>query len=103
MLEGIHKKLLIDIFLQIFEGSKEINALKYRADHENQLAELDALERMEFLERKDNKYYISLLALAELEPEHEIAKSFLSKCEHIFNISRSSYKKYPGEKINIVM
>jgi hypothetical protein len=96
----IEKEILIDIFklnVGLLDG---VSALKFRAERHEYLDLLDRLEMKRFIERRDNKYLISLSSLIEIDDVNEVI-ALLDLCELIFQYLRKLYIKKPGEQISI--
>ena len=71
------KKLLNDIFSASFKSPNGMDALRFRADNEQFISELDQLEDLGYIKRKNDRYFIKPLALAQLEKENPDARSIL--------------------------
>ncbi len=96
MLNKNNREILRDLMVQVLTNADGVDALKFRANHENCLAIIDELEERNYIERKDNKYNIKLLALAEFKNEDQPAESILNNCSIIFSELRKMYKQSPG-------
>lgn len=101
MLKEINKILLRELMLQILSNPDGVDALKFRADHEDCLADIDELEKSIYIEKKNNKYEIKLLALSEFKAEDRWAGSMLYNCSNIFSELRKMYKQSPGETFRL--
>ena len=95
------KKLLNDIFSASFKSPNGMDALRFRADNEQFISELDQLEHLGYIERKNDRYFIKPLALAQLAKESPDARSILHICSLVFALLRGIYKDNPGQKITV--
>ncbi len=101
MVTGIFRDLLRELALRILSTPDGVDARKFRAAHEDHLDELDKLEESPYIEKKDNEYQISLLALSEFKNEDQRVESILCRCSHIFSVLRKMYKQCPGSQISL--
>ncbi len=101
MVNGIFKDLLRELVSQALGAPGGVDALKFRAAHEDHLDELDKLGESHYMEKKDNKYQLSLLALSEFKNEDQRVESILYRCSHIFSVLRRIYKQSPGATIGL--
>jgi len=95
------KKLLNDIFSASFKSPNGMDALRFRADNEQFISELDQLEHLGYIERKNDRYFIKPLALSQLAKESPDACSILHICSLVFALLRGTYKDNPGQKITV--
>lgn len=95
------KKSLVDLFEASVAGSKGVNAIQYRAKNHDKLDLLDELESKRYVDRRDQKYYVCLPALLELESESKEANLLLLRCEFIFQFLRNFYIENPEHKISV--
>ncbi len=95
------KKLLHDIFSASLKSPNGMDALRFRADNEQFISELDQLEHLGYIERKNDRYFIKLLALAQLARERPFARNTLKLCSQVFDLLRGIYKDNPGQKITV--
>ena len=93
------KKLLNDIFSASLRSPKGINSARFRADNEQFIPELDQLERLGYLERRDDLYTITALALAYLAKENPDAQSIVQKCGFVFTLLQDNYRRNLGDRI----
>lgn len=96
------RELLKDLLAETQEQPAGINALRFRVKHEEHRSDLDLLERNHFIDRKDNKYRVTLLALVELRDESPDADHVICLCEKIFDVLRHIYRSDPERQIPIV-
>ncbi|MEI6302526.1 MAG: GGDEF domain-containing protein [Betaproteobacteria bacterium] len=89
------KVLLGRILSESGQQSARNDALGFRANNEEIIPALDALEAERLVERKDNKYALSLLAIAEMATENYEAEKLIFLCNLVFPILRSRYKMNP--------
>jgi hypothetical protein len=95
------KKLLNDVFSASLKFPNGINAARFRADNEKFIPELDELERLSYVQRRNDLYSITLLALAYLAKENPNAQSIVQKCGLIFALLQGHYRDNLGEKITV--
>jgi len=100
-LDKINAQLLNDIFSAYIKSPDGLNALKYRADNEQFLTELDQLQKLGYLNRKDNLYSIGPLALAQLSKDNLDASDLVNKSGLIFALLRGAYKDNPEQRITV--
>jgi len=98
-LDELSKSILEDILRLSVTHTKGLNATRFRAKRHEQLDLLDALESNRYIEKKNENYYLTLLAILELSDSSDEAKSLLDKCERIFQVLRQFYIKNPAESI----
>jgi hypothetical protein len=101
MVKGIFRELLKELISQALSKPDGIDALKFRANHEEHLDQLDKLEKTQYIKKVNGKYQLTLVALAEFEKEDVRVDSILYRCEHIFSILRKMYKESPGLQISL--
>jgi len=99
-LKQLSKSLLTMIFKVNLTNPEGTNATKFRAEHHTDLDLLDDLESSGYLERRDNRYKLSLFALAELLESVDEVKDVVKKCDHVFHILYKYYLEHPGESIS---
>lgn len=95
------KKLLNDIFIASLKSPNGLNASRFRADNEQFIPELDQLERLGYVERKNDLYSIKPLALAYLAKENPDAQSTVQKCGLVFALLQGNYRDNLGDKIPV--
>jgi len=95
------KKLLNEIFSASLKSPNGVNALRFRADNEQYLSEIDQLEHFGYMERKNDRYFMKPLAFAQLAKENPDASSMVHICSLVFALLRSMYKDNPGQKITV--
>lgn len=98
---NVGKKLLNEIFSAAIESPNGVSALRFRADNEQYLQEIDQLEKQSYLERKNDNYFITPLALALLAKENPNASDIVHKCNLVFALLRGLYKDNPGQEISV--
>ncbi|TET43379.1 MAG: hypothetical protein E3J60_00440 [Dehalococcoidia bacterium] len=94
------KKLLNDIFSASLKSPKGINLARFRADNEQFIPELDKLEILGYLQRRNDLYSINTLALAYLAKENTDAQSIVQKCGFVFALLKSDYRDNLGKAIS---
>ena len=92
------KKLLNDILSASIRSPDGMDALRFRADNEQFISELDQLEHLGYIERRNDRYSIKPLTLAQLAKESPDARSILHMCSLVFALLRGTYKDNPGQK-----
>jgi len=95
------KKLLTGIFSASLKSPKGINQARFRADNEQFIPELDKLEILGYLERRNDLYSINPLALAYLAKENPDAQSIVQKCGLVFASLQGNYRDNLGGKISV--
>ena len=90
VLDGKPKQLLADILQQTTIAKEGVDALRYRAEHEDSLDLLDTLERDGYLRKENDKYWVSLTALIQLNTPR--SDEILRKSEVIFSFLKAYYK-----------
>ena len=95
------KKLLNGIVSASLKSPNGLNALRFRADNDQFIPELDQLERLGFVEQKNNQYSIKPLALAYLAKENPDAQSMVQKCGLVFALLQGSYRDNLGQDIAV--
>ncbi len=94
--------LLDEIVSQASETLEGLDAVRFRATHEDDLDNLDELERRHFLERKDTgRYFARIPALIAVSDRNTGAARALSLCERLFDTLRAAYKTNPGAQITL--
>jgi len=96
MIEDVEKSLLKKFLGECAFGTNTLNAARFRADHYEQLSNIDTLERLHFLERRDEKYELRLIALPEIKDDAQVAL-ILNKCNDLFHILHKYYRSEPGK------
>ncbi|MGQ0555237.1 MAG: hypothetical protein ACT4PN_04740 [Nitrospiraceae bacterium] len=76
-----------------------IDAMYYRAQHDDQLDALDKLERNGLLRKDLDKYWVTLSGLRLLDDER--SNALLQKFEKIFDLLRQQYKAKPKSKVRV--
>lgn len=94
------KKLLNDIFSASLKSPEGINRARFRADNEQFIPELDKLEILGYLQRRNDLYSINTLALAYLAKENTDAQSIVQKCGFVFALLKSDYRDNLGKAIS---
>lgn len=93
------RKILVLVLAQQVETGRLVPALKFRAQHDDDRADLDALENSQLLKRVGNLYRLSGLALPYLDSAH--AKTLLAQAEAVYSVLRAHYKDYQQDPIQI--
>ena len=94
----ISKNILIELFKASIEPSIAAVAIVFRAKHHEHMDLIDHLESKRFIERRDERYYVQLSSLLEIEEADEV-DDLLSLCEKIFQYLRHYYLENPGQQI----
>ncbi len=93
-------KVIEDIFNLTREMHDGIDTLKYRANNEKQLNRLDQLERDGYLRKENEKYWISLTALVQLDDKK--AELIIKNAETIFKALKAYYKENQREQLKLI-
>lgn len=93
------KRLLGDIRQKIESAAVGVDATYYRAQHGEHLDLLDELERLGFLRKELDKYWVTLRGLFMLKDEK--SKTLLENCERLFQLLQRHYQSNPKSKIMI--
>ena len=101
MLTGIFGELLKELISRTLTSPSGIDALRFRAAHEDSLDYLDKLEQSPYIDKADGKYRLTLLALSEFDNEDARVEGILSRCGHLFSVMRRMYKESPGVQITL--
>ncbi len=95
------KKLLNDIFSASFKSPNGLNAVRFRADNEEYIPELNQLERLGYIRRSNDLYSITLMAFIYLSKENLDAQSIVQNCGLIFALLQGNYRDTLGEKMTV--
>src|SRR6266511_169312 len=93
-------KILEDILKTTRSTGEGVDAVYYRAQHDDQLERLDKLERKGLLHKNIDKYWVSLCGLTLVNDAE--SKVLMENCENIFSILRKHYKSRPRDKMMVV-
>ncbi len=96
------KKLLNDIFSASLKSPNGLNAARFRADNEQFIPELDQLERLGYVQRRNDLYSIKPLAFAYLAKENPDAQSVVQKCGLVFALLQGSYRDNLHKRITLL-
>lgn len=83
-------EILLDVFRQCLSNSGLIDAVSYRAEHEDWIENLNELQQRQLLMREGYCYRISFGALTLLNDEDVVTER--NRCESVFNVLRRHYK-----------
>ena len=100
-MEDTLKQLLIKLFKASVASSKGIDALVFRAKHHEHLDLIDDLESGGYVNRRDEKYYINLSSLLDIESEVYEVEKLLFLCEQLFQFLRRFYIDKPKQNISL--
>jgi len=92
------KNILIELFKASIEPSEAAVAIVFRAKQHEHIDLIEQLESKRFIERRDERYYVQLSSLLEIEGVNEVDE-LLSLCEKIFQYLRCYYLENPGKNI----
>jgi serine/threonine protein kinase len=98
VLAEAQRTLLVDL-IQIQQREGAVNALRFRADNDEQLAEIESLEGEGWIRRNEHDYVISLIGLSEIKAVSGEAESILLLCGNLFDRLKLLYKQEPGRKL----
>lgn len=96
ILDGLSRTVLVDIAQQGSAGAG-VNATYYRAQHSEYLDLLDKLERVGFLRKELDRYWVTFQGLILLEDEK--SNALFRNCENIFAVLQQHYKSKPKTKM----
>lgn len=91
--------ILADIFRQTRRTNSGVDALSYRANHEDLLDLIDKLERDGFLRKENEQYRVSLVVLSLINDDE--ARSMLDEFEKIFGPLKKHYKTAPHDPLKL--
>lgn len=94
------KDILIELFNASVEQSEAALAIVFRAKRHEYIDLIDQLESKRFIERRDDRYYVQLSSLLEIEGHKEVDE-LMRQCEEIFQYLRSYYLENPGRNISL--
>jgi len=100
MIDDTSKTLLKRILKVSTESPRGIEAVRFRADHEDYLDLLDTLEAERYIDTRRDRYYVRLAALELIAGETPRVESLLFLCEFVFQALRHHYRESPGEAID---
>lgn len=98
-LESKSQQVLSDIFTETTTARDGVDALKYRANHADQLDLLNQLEQDGYLRREQDKYWVSLTALPQLDLER--AARLLEHAEEVFACLKAYYKENQRDQMKL--
>lgn len=94
-MEGFVDKKSLVLLEKIFEVSRKtrsgVDVLNFRANHEDQLDDIDRMESVGLLRKEGDKYFVSLVGLELLCDGR--AKELLARFDEIFDVLRKFYKR----------
>lgn len=93
---GDHERhLLTDVFKEAHNNHTNVNAIAYRAQHEEDLGKLDILQRDGYLQIDKGNYHLTLKGLLHIAPQD--SAEVLEVCRNLFPILRQNYKNSPKD------
>jgi serine/threonine protein kinase len=98
VLPAVERALLVAL-VQTQQRAGAVNALRFRADNDEHLAEIDSLEREGWIRRNEHDYVISLIGLSEINAFSGDAKNVLFLCGYLVDQLKLLYKQEPGRKL----
>lgn len=90
LIDTISAEILLNIFHQCLNNKGLIDAVSYRAEHEDWIEKLNELEQRQLLKRDDDSYRVTFVVLTLLKDNEVVVEC--NYCESIFNILRAHYK-----------
>jgi hypothetical protein len=99
-LDGPSRDVLGDIRHKIELAGTGVDATYYRAQHREHLDLLDKLERLGFLRKDQDKYWVTFYGLILLKDEK--SKRLLKNCEQIFYLLQAHYEAHPKTKAMVL-
>lgn len=97
MMDELKIVLLKKIFLFDDNAFKGANAAKFRADNYEHLDLIDDLENEGYIDKKDNFYYLRLIALEKIRSTLPEINDLLDNCEKVFQVLHEHYRKNPNQ------
>jgi hypothetical protein len=94
------KDILSDILEATTSVRDGVDALQYRATHDRQINLLDQLEQDGYLRRPNDRYWVSLTALAQLDDPK--ARELLDCAELVFAVLKTYYKENQRDHMKVV-
>lgn len=95
-----HTKRILSAILVATESVRDgLDALKYRAEHFDQSDILDQLQGVGYLRRENDKYWVSLTALPQLDDDK--AKQLLKYCDNIFAEIKTYYRENQRDQLKL--
>jgi serine/threonine protein kinase len=98
LLSNTRRELLVDLIRE-HQRSGPVNAMRFRATHDQGLADIDSLESEGWIRRENDIYGISIVGLSETRTLCTEAESILFLCGFLFDRLKPMYKKDPGRKV----
>ena len=78
-----------------------VKAIKFRADNHQNRNLIDSLLSKRFIDKRDEKYFVTLIALPEIFQDALEVEHLISWCEIVFRALRQAYLVDPGSNISI--
>lgn len=78
-----------------------VKAIKFRADNHQYRSTIDSLVQARYIVERNEKYFVTLIALQEIGFETPQIVDLLSWCERLFKFMRQAYLDNPGEEIKV--
>jgi hypothetical protein len=94
------QKTLLDLMLKDSHGEDGIDSLAFRAEHFDQIEQIDYLESVGFIRRENERYFVSLTALPHIDNEQ--ARRLLDWSEAIFQELRAHYQATQREPLSVI-
>lgn len=98
-IDATSKTILEDIRQKIESTALGVDATHYRAQHGNQLDLLDKLERLGFLRKVLDKYWVTFQGLVVIKDDK--TQELLRSCERVFEALKVHYQSNPKTRILI--
>lgn len=94
--------LLADLFDCVESEPAGVNALRFRANHEESLEILDTMVRIGAIEKRDRVYLLTLSGIAELASANHKAERLMYVCSQLFIVLRAEYRDDPERTYTIL-
>jgi len=94
------KDILSDILETTTSVRDGVDALHYRAIHDKQINLLDQLDQDGYLRRQNDKYWVSLTALVQLDDQK--SRELLECAELVFTVLKTYYKENQRDHMKVV-
>jgi hypothetical protein len=101
MLDRDSIEILHALFLELSPQPKGVNAVRFRAHHDDRIDKIETLVNSGWIERQGGTYLPKLLALVQVASIDRDAERILSHCRQIFGHLRDLYKRDPEHPIAI--
>lgn len=91
--------ILREILMATQQSAEGVDAKRFRAKNHEYRGLMDSMERSGFIERRDNKYSLRLIALPKMVSRAPQVGSLLVSLERLFKALRQAYLDNPDENV----